>query len=305
MSEDTECPTCGRDDFESEHGVKTHHSVAHDEPLRETTECAHCGDEFQGRSGQSKYCSRDCASASRRDRVELVCESCGDTFTVQASQADYRVHCSQDCYSTAKSDQEWRTCAHCDDPFKVATHSDQEYCSVTCANHDRRNRVTETCVYCDDEFKKVPSSPQEYCSRDCVRYAQGTEVDVECQGCGAAFTRLQHKDRIYCSDACRNEAKTKRELPAHPALAVWVLYEFEDRSIDETYRRYRAHFGYDNRLPKQDVRELVDRIGVFNEQERISSRLEDMDPDEILGELPGASDGQDCQDRSLRGDVDA
>jgi len=66
-----ECPTCGRDDFESDRVVKIHHKKVH-------------GESIAG--------------------VELICEECGDTYRVPPSTEKRGSRfCSRDCQTTAQS----------------------------------------------------------------------------------------------------------------------------------------------------------------------------------------------------------
>lgn len=70
-----------------------------------TAECEVCGTEF-GKSPQkeNRFCSISCANKARRDRVELTCEFCGETFEVQKRRADTRKYCSLFCSNNAKQE---------------------------------------------------------------------------------------------------------------------------------------------------------------------------------------------------------
>jgi len=46
-SQMTECPTCDRDGFKNEHGVKMHRVQVHDEFVAEKIECEWCGSEYR------------------------------------------------------------------------------------------------------------------------------------------------------------------------------------------------------------------------------------------------------------------
>jgi len=66
-TEDTECPTCGRDDFATERAMKTHHMKQHGESLSlKNLTCFNCGADFTRRechiSKGEDYCSQDCMS---------------------------------------------------------------------------------------------------------------------------------------------------------------------------------------------------------------------------------------------------
>ena len=111
------CPTCGRE-FETERGLKIHHSKAHNESISgvELT-CAHCGDTYRkppSEAERSRFCSRDCLAAHRSEelsepfggesnRVELTCEWCGTSYSRAASNAEGSRFCSKECQSAAQS----------------------------------------------------------------------------------------------------------------------------------------------------------------------------------------------------------
>ncbi|MFW5963995.1 MAG: HNH endonuclease [Natronomonas sp.] len=88
-----DCPTCGRA-FDSQRGLRVHHSAAHDE-LLPNRECACCGAEFHSEH-EKKYCSDDCREEAgsfegeanpnyRGGRDECDCEICGSTFEYYSS----------------------------------------------------------------------------------------------------------------------------------------------------------------------------------------------------------------------------
>ena len=64
----TECPTCGRDDFAGRTGMKIHHNQAHGSPVGDVrSECANCGETIKvyGEKAQSadrNFCDIECKS---------------------------------------------------------------------------------------------------------------------------------------------------------------------------------------------------------------------------------------------------
>lgn len=131
-----ECPTCGKDDFDTETAMKVHHTHAHGESLvePEISECNHCGDEFEvAENSGGKYCSLECMGLDKRDRVELVCENCGDEFEVPPSDADGRKFCSQECRTDSMpSKYEYRSCEMCGRNFKTIRSGPAKYCCRSC-----------------------------------------------------------------------------------------------------------------------------------------------------------------------------
>ena len=89
MSE-TECPTCGKDDFTNENYMKRHHKLIHDKSLVEKRECSLDGCTNETRN--SKFCSDTCMGKSRREYEYHECKR--DGCDNQAYKFDY---CSSDC----------------------------------------------------------------------------------------------------------------------------------------------------------------------------------------------------------------
>ena len=75
----TECPTCGRDDFAGRTGMKIHHNQAHGSPVGDVrSECANCGETIKvyGEKAQNadrNFCDIECKSEwqSGKDPREL------------------------------------------------------------------------------------------------------------------------------------------------------------------------------------------------------------------------------------------
>lgn len=186
-----DCPDCGQE-FESEHGLKTHHSMVHDGRLAGVTKtCVECGDEFTVPPSQSHYerCSMEC----RKERVEIECEECGDTFTVRPSSDD-RQYCSRQCAGKARRERVTVSCAYCGSEFErwPCLADGVRFCSDDCRGdyvaengpwyspfvedppegEDHPNwseRVTLTCRQCGDEFDVKPSAAENraHCSHEC------------------------------------------------------------------------------------------------------------------------------------------
>lgn len=163
-----ECPIaeCFRR-FDSERGRETHIGKMH--PEVRLRECTGCEEVFQPSPLDQQYCSAACYH--NRGRETLICEACGNEFSVKASHAAERSHCSRGCRSDAA--RETRSCSTCGDEFEVYSRSEQTYCSRTCATQDRENsRQDRTCPECGDTFEVYPSTDQQYCSRACYGSAR-------------------------------------------------------------------------------------------------------------------------------------
>lgn len=117
-SEDTECPTCGRDDFASVAGMKTHHAKTHGESIAGVkVTCDVCGDSFRRRQShidrhEHTLCSWECrsrcegASASGKEHGQWsgggeskTCEQCGENYIVKTAEAEESRFCSSECLS--------------------------------------------------------------------------------------------------------------------------------------------------------------------------------------------------------------
>lgn len=241
--EDTECPTCGRDDFASERGVKVHHKRSHGESIAEgrtmvELECKRCSEIYEERphrAERSSYCSFEC----RKNRERLCCEWCGEDYTVQGARAERSRFCSAECRDAQNGQRvvETRTkqvqlrCCQCGQKYTKppceATNS--KYCSNNCKYRALSESLSEegapkwspegkgvTCENCGDKYDVAPSREGEtrFCSAECrSEWLWGRErpslqkewATIICEGCGDEFSvKPSHKEsRRHCSDECR------------------------------------------------------------------------------------------------------
>jgi 5-methylcytosine-specific restriction endonuclease McrA len=223
-----ECPTCGRDDFKSEGGMKYHHATVHNESLALTTyTCQFCGGEYEryqslNNQSEKNFCSKGCESrwveehqppeeAPRWDggKEDVDCSICGESIKRSSWEIKERSNhfCSPEC------ETEWRK-----ERFSGESHP--QFNSVTCE-----------CDYCGDEVIRNPSLLQEskktFCSMECQgnwfsenirgedhplwksdspcnygpewpqkRRSCLERDDYECQDCG--LTRDEHYEQYDC-----------------------------------------------------------------------------------------------------------
>jgi len=159
----TECPTCGRDDFKSERGIKQHHARAHDESISgELVECETCSKEYREipariERAENNFCSVEC-----RSEWQKIAQT-GEN-------------------NPAYSGGEYVECAYCNDEFWLNPCNDYEYCSHSCAvksrewnrdNHPNYNSVVIECDYCSDTLERIKSRVDEFERQFC---------DDECKG---------------------------------------------------------------------------------------------------------------------------
>ena len=166
MSE-TECPTCGRDDFADRQGMKTHHKRIHDESIAgEPVECEYCGEinykpPSKAERPERPFCDKDCHGKWMKEQppeemptwkgggVEITCSHCGNTKRVgdwhhRRSEEHF---CSPECYG------EWRSN------------------NIYGENHPDWNRVVVACEWCGSEKETRRSAAEKYenhfCNNDC------------------------------------------------------------------------------------------------------------------------------------------
>jgi len=104
--ESATCPTCGRDDFKNDRGVRMHHASAHDEPLLDARVCPNCEETFEAPHWQErKFCSRLCSNKFRGEGKQETrsCAWCGLSLETWPSW-DTEYH--QECYFEATADRD-------------------------------------------------------------------------------------------------------------------------------------------------------------------------------------------------------
>jgi len=100
------CPFCDRS-FETQHGMRTHHTKVHDESLvEETRVCPNCRDDFEvPHWKEKKFCSQSCSNKFRGEekRETRSCAWCGLSLETWPSW-DTEYH--QECYFEATADRD-------------------------------------------------------------------------------------------------------------------------------------------------------------------------------------------------------
>lgn len=251
------CPSCG-DTFESERGMKSHHTQVHGESLAKIERvCEECGEKYQTESGyadQSRFCSRDCWNNWQEGRskpamqgknnpswkggkVTLECEWCGDSYKVDQHVSEESRFCSEECHGSWKS----------------------EHKSGKDAPNWKGGKVTLECDECGDEFKVIPSkaTDRRFCSRGCFATWRsenirgenhptwnGGKVTLECEVCGDEFkVRRSHaNDRRTCSWECKG-AWRKEEFSGenHPQWKEKQILECDNCGGEYTVDPHREN----------------------------------------------------------------
>lgn len=175
------CPDCGhyrcpyldssRGDpcgatYETQKGMRLHHSLTHDFSYRDYADCNHCGDQFIKRENDQQFCSVDCSTARHEFRITKECPFCRDDF--ETRPCDNRTYCSTECFNESRIDREVRICPHCADDFETYPCREREFCSRKCFNKHGATGPTEyTCAFCADDFEDY--NDRTYCSPLCAR----------------------------------------------------------------------------------------------------------------------------------------
>jgi len=151
------CPTCDRL-FETDHGVRVHHSKAHGWALP-NRECAKCGSEYYSEH-ERKYCSEKCRSEAvsfkgtsnpnyRGGKSTTTCDLCGDSFEFYPSE-------KEGCY-----------CHAC-----VESESWQSPPSISGSKNPHWNggKQTVQCDTCGSEMNRWPNeiNGRTFCDGDCL-----------------------------------------------------------------------------------------------------------------------------------------
>jgi 5-methylcytosine-specific restriction endonuclease McrA len=242
MSEDTECPTCGRDDFASQRGMRLHHAQTHGESIAGVEkECKRCGDTYliaECKADESRYCSDACKwDGEPADRpsnsVEVECGYCGDVMELPPSQAALREHCSHQCREKSLQQEHVRlTCENCGGTYTVRPSEvdGSRYCSMSChwavLGRQGSNKVELTCEWCGEEFKiQEHKSDQKCCSPDCTSEWRSEHMSGETHPCWEGGVKdyeegwdtgkkraVRIRDQARCQHCGRTESEHLREF---------------------------------------------------------------------------------------------
>jgi len=178
-----ECPTCGRDDFSSELGMKSHHKQVHDESI-----------------------------ADGLTTISLTCEWCSEEYEQPPAYADQNEHnfCSHDCYS------EWLTENNTGEDHPLWNGGDVEVSCETCGEtlarpkHKIENAENHFCsAQCQGKYITKHRSGE-----DSPHFQQ---ITVGCDNCDDDVTRPPHRilnvENTFCSRKCRIEFQCGEDHP--------------------------------------------------------------------------------------------
>ena len=209
-------------------------NVYANQPKKYEKTCEYCGEIFTTNNESQKYCSTDCAHASRRGRTVYTktCPYCGKVFeTIVSSQ----VYCSSTCGARDYGDQikVEHLCECCGGEIVSDHPGRRRFCSRECAfnakkidcleikqgrdqekEEERISSLTKTCPVCGEWFLAY-ASYQVYCSHECQyeaglkrlrerNYENYTPKQFTCKECGTeVLTHFGDSRRNFCSVRCR------------------------------------------------------------------------------------------------------
>lgn len=201
--EDAQCPSCGRTDFKSERGMKTHHTAQHNESLSvESVECENCGKEFESQKTHNrKYCSQDCQHKSLRG------EFSGERFKGKG------LHSTK---NDSSNKENGKKCPHCGQGgFKnehgLKIHHTKYHGESLVEEPDYADVECPTCGR--EDFQTLGGMRNHHTMKhdESIAYEM-----VVCQGCNSKFKSRKSHERSYCKQ-CHDEGayiteETKRKM---------------------------------------------------------------------------------------------
>jgi len=208
-----ECPTCGRDDFKSEKGLKQHHGRTHGESLsRVALECEWCGDEYTklpSKATNSRFCSNDCKLDAFHEQrrgsgnmEQIECDFCGESLERYPNKVSENNFCDRDCkdlWMKGENHPQWKggkveveccVCGAGKEVFKAQQRkSDRHFCSDDCHYQwvSENHRGEDHGNWKGGVSHEYPGSWSRQRRRALER------DDYECRACG--MSQEEHKQR--------------------------------------------------------------------------------------------------------------
>lgn len=201
----SDCPHCDRA-FETEQGLRIHHTKAHGDPLPNRT-CKGCNVDFYDPESRRSYCD-DCGPNSGTNngnwngaKEETTCHRCGSNFEFYPSNKK-GVYCP-DCVDTA-------------DEF------------LGDAFRPKGQRVSTECKFCEMQMvvlqSRIENGNSRFCSRQCLAkwlsenvvgesHHQYREGETKYRG---AWWRIRRKALSRDEHRCQNCGVEKEEIGREP-----------------------------------------------------------------------------------------
>lgn len=110
--------------------------------------CEHCGSDIPfppsmkaSRYKQQRFCSRECGYANRTTRVDVQCDTCGETVSRHPNDIHSHNYCSVQCRHIGQRDRKTLTCPTCLNDFEVVAGAYRVHCSTDCMAEAYRQRL--------------------------------------------------------------------------------------------------------------------------------------------------------------------
>lgn len=154
--------------------------------------------------------------------IELICNYCGDTYSVAPYREDSSNYCSSDCYTKAQSDYTTTQCEQCEENFRIRSWKidtyDTKYCSRSCVADSKKNGLTKNCEQCGEEFyiPRHREGSARFCDKYCKKKYETADYDRgkdsgqwatfsrkyrnwvgECESCGGEPEHVHHNNPIF------------------------------------------------------------------------------------------------------------
>lgn len=213
------CPTCD-DVFDSERGMKVHHSQAHNENI---------------------------------GKVSVICDNCGEEYEEYKSELKRteRNLCSRACFGEWQSDEQLEQ----NNPNWKGIKSEQtcEFCGMKYTNYDGREGRSR---FCSKECKAKWQS-ENWTGEECPAW-KGGHKKYYGDGWQKFRQLIYSKNNGVCQICGKSEEKNGRELSVHHYKRVSSFENIEDAHTEEnaTLLCRNCHQKVEN-LPVEEQKRLV------------------------------------------------
>ena len=168
--------------------------------------CVVCGDDFEAKHKNTKYCSDTCRKI-KRENIPLehlrICINCGKKFINSNGRIKF---CDEQCRSIHKYNYKPNInlnkiiCINCNKEFEKS-NPNSKFCSDKCKLEYNKKIIIYNCKKCGKEFIKGDGIKKRFCSEECrFNYLAHTLI---CKHCGKEFKSLNKE--YFCSIICRKE----------------------------------------------------------------------------------------------------
>lgn len=225
--------------------------------------CEVCGCEFDKKTTNQKYCSKECRKKTAREQsknwyqhikeknktiYKNICLYCEEEFETTTKSKKY---CSDKCCLKFHSRKAWnknkksniKICKYCEKEFIDETKFNRKkYCSDDChKNWMNENPIyTKTCPICNIQFR-TNLKVQINCSTECQWESQKRNKGI-CNNCGKEYNPPKHHSGKFCSRKCFIEYTGIKEVKE---------YKYKSNLTDASSIRRAKKYGvkYENLDP--------------------------------------------------------